>query len=132
MKGLSLIVAATLLATVALSLSFPATAAEPGPSSAIANYAENAKTPEDHEAIAHHFDTQAAKARAAAASFDLHDCEHAKSTELQRSGARFPGVAAKRSCRAQLRYYRAQERENDARANHHRRIAEAWRAVGTR
>jgi Transposase DDE domain len=73
------------LAMAAL-LSISAFADEPATSSAIAHYIQNARTPEDHEAIAGHFDSEAAQAMATAEQYTEFNCHHSKTTELQKSG----------------------------------------------
>src|SRR6266436_9487700 len=86
---------------MAAPLSVWADAAELDPSG-IANYIENARTPEDHEAIAAHFDSEAVKAKATAEQYNEFNCHHSKATELQKTGTRFADVAAKRHCRKML------------------------------
>jgi hypothetical protein len=98
-----------------------ADAAEPGPS-AIANYIQNARTPEDHEAIAAHFNSEAVQAKAMAEQYNECNCHHSKATELQKSGARFADVAAKRHCRKMLRYYLNKADENRTLAEYHRNL----------
>ena len=83
----------------ALAMTAPlvsAVAAEPVPSSDIAHYIQNARTPEDHEAIAAHFDSEAVQAMAMAEQYNEFNCHHSKATELQKSGTRFAEVTAKR------------------------------------
>jgi hypothetical protein len=74
---------------MAAPLSISAFADEPATSSAIAHYIQNARTPEDHEAIAAHFDSEAAQAMATAEQYTEFNCHHSKATELQKSGTRF-------------------------------------------
>ena len=79
---------AALFAVLAMAapLSISAFADEPATSSAIAHYIQNARTPEDHEAIAAHFDSEAAQAMTTAEQYTEFNCHHSKTTELQKSG----------------------------------------------
>ena len=90
---------------IAAPLSVLAFADEPATSSAIAHYIQNARTPEDHEAIAAHFDSEAVQAGAMAEQYQEINCHHSKATELQRSGTRFAEITAKRHCQKMLRHY---------------------------
>jgi hypothetical protein len=112
---------------MAASSSVWADAAEPDPS-AIANYIQNARTPEDHEAIAAHFDSEAVQAKATAEQYNEFNCHHSKATELQKSGARFADVAAKRHCRKMLRYYLNKADENRTLAEYHRNLRNSLRS----
>ena len=114
---------------MAASLSLSAFADEPATSSAIAQYINNARTPEDHEAIAAHFDSEAAQAMATAEQYTEFNCHHSKTTELQKSGTRFAEVTAKRHCRKMLRHYLNKAGENRALAEHHRNVANYWRSI---
>ena len=122
---------AALLAALTMTapLSVSAVAAEPVTSSAIAHYIQNARTPEDHEAIAAHFDSEAVQARAMAEQYQETNCHPSKATELQKSGARFADVAAKRHCRKMLRYYLNKADENRTFAEYHRNVANYWRSI---
>ena len=113
-----------LFAALALAapLSVSAFADEPATSSAIAHYIQNARTPEDHEAIAAHFNSEAVQAKAMAEQYNEFNCHHSKATELQKSGARFADVAAKRHCRKMLRYYLNKADENRTFAEYHRNL----------
>jgi hypothetical protein len=115
-----------MLATAA-PLSVWANAAEPVPS-AISQYIHNARTPEDHEAIAAHFDSEAVQATATAEQYNEFNCHHSKATELQKSGTRFAEIAAKRHCRKMLRYYLNKAEENRALAEYHRNLANNLRS----
>jgi hypothetical protein len=119
-----------LFAALALAapLSVSAFADEPATSSAIAHYIQNARTPEDHEAIAVHFDSEAAQAMATAEQYTEFNCHHSKTTELQKSGTRFAEVTAKRHCRKMLRHYLNKAGENRALAEYHRNVANYWRS----
>jgi len=128
MKRPSIFTAAMLMTIIGLALSVPATASEPAAPPAMANYIQNASTPEDHEAIAAHFDVEAAKAHSLVNGFDIHDCEHFEMMELQKSGSRFAGLTARRHCRKLLRSYVEQERNYRARADYHKQVAASWRA----
>jgi hypothetical protein len=116
---------AALFAALAMTapLSVSAVAAEPVTSSAIARYIQNARTPEDHEAIAAHFDSEAVQAMAMAEQYSEFNCHHSKATELQKSGTRFAEVTAKRHCRKMLRHYLNKAEENRALADYHRDVA---------
>jgi hypothetical protein len=122
---------AALFAVLAMAapLSLSAFADEPATSSAIAHYIHNARTPEDHEAIAAHFDSEAAQAMATAEQYTEFNCHHSKTTELQKSGTRFAEVTAKRHCRKTLRHYLNKARENRALAEYHRDVANNWRSI---
>jgi hypothetical protein len=122
---------AALFAVLAMAapLSISAFADEPATSSAIAHYIQNARTPEDHEAIAGHFDSEAAQAMATAEQYTEFNCHHSKTTELQKSGTRFAEVTAKRHCRKMLRHYLNKARENRALAEYHRNVANNWRSI---
>ena len=126
MKNSSMSTAAALMAVIGLALSVPATASESTVHPAMAHYIQNATTPEDHEAIAAHFDVEAAKAHSLIDSFDVQDCEHSQMMELQRSGRRFAGVIARRHCRKLLRGYVEREQQNRALADYHKRVAASW------
>ena len=95
---------------MAASTSVSAVAAEPATSSSMAYYIQNASTPEDHEAIAAHFDLEAAQAMAIAEQYKEFNCHHSKATELQRSSTRFAEITAKRHCWKMLRHYLKQGR----------------------
>ena len=120
---------AALFAVLAMAapLSISAFADEPATSSAIAHYIQNARTPEDHEAIAAHFDSEAAQAMATAEQYTEFNCHHSKTTELQKSGTRFAEVTAKRHCRKMLRHYLNKAEEHRVLAQYHRNIANYWR-----
>jgi hypothetical protein len=122
---------AALFAVLAMAapLSISAFADEPATSSAIAHYIQNARTPEDHEAIAAHFDSEAAQAMATAEQYTEFNCHHSKTTELQKSGTRFAEVTAKRHCRKMLRHYLNKAGENRALAEYHRNVANNWRSI---
>ena len=122
---------AALFAVLAMAapLSISAFADEPATSSAIGHYIQNARTPEDHEAIAAHFDSEAVQARATAEQYKEFNCHHSKTTELQKSGTRFAEVTAKRHCRKMLRHYLNKARENRALAEYHRDVANNWRSI---
>jgi hypothetical protein len=109
---------------MAAPLSISAFADEPASSSLIAHDIQNAHTPEDHEAIAAHFDSEAAQAMAMAEQY----CHHSKTTELQKSGTQFAEVTAKRHCRKMLRHYLNKAGENRALAEYHRNVANNWRS----
>jgi hypothetical protein len=113
---------------IAAPLSVSAVAAEPVPSSDIAHYIQNARTPEDHEAIAAHFDSEAVQAMAMADQYQEFNCHHSKATELHRTGTRFAEVTAKRHCRKMLRHYLNKAEENRALAEYHRDVANNWRS----
>src|SRR5260370_38300637 len=121
---------AALFAVLAMAapLSISAIAHEPADSSAIAHYIQNARTPEDHEAIAANFDSEAAQAMAMSDQYQEFNCHHSKATELQKSGTRFAEVTAKRHCRKMLRHYLNKARENRALAEYHRNVASYWRS----
>ena len=114
---------------MAAPLSISAFADEPATSSAIAHYIQNARTPEDHEAIAAHFDSEAVRARAMADQYQEINCHHSKATELQQSGTRFAEVTAKRHCRKMLRHYLNKAGETRALAEYHRDVANYWRSI---
>jgi len=122
---------AALFAVLAMAapLSISAFADEPATSSAIAHYIENARTPEDHEAIAAHFDSEAVRAMAIAEQYTEFNCHHPKTTELQKSGTRFAEVTAKRHCRKMLRHYLNKAGENRALAEYHRNVGNYWRSI---
>lgn len=108
---------------MATPLSISAFADEAATSSAIAHYIQNARTQEDHEAIAAHFDSEAAQATAIAEQYTEFNCDHSKTTELQKSGTRFAEVTGKRHCRKLLRHYLSKAEENRALAEYHRDVA---------
>jgi hypothetical protein len=119
---------------IAVPLSVSALADEPATSSAIAHYIQNARTPEDHEAIAAHFDSVAAQAMATAEQYTEFNCHHSKTTELQKSGTRFAEVTAKRHCRKTLRHYLNKAREKPMRRStwpfcHGERGAIGWSRI---
>jgi hypothetical protein len=109
---------------IAAPLLASAVAAEPVPSSDIAHYIQNARTPEDHEAIAAHFDSEAVQAMAMAEQYNEFNCHLSKATELQKSGTRFAEVTAKRHCRKMLRHYLNKAED----AEYHRDVANHWRS----
>jgi predicted aconitase len=113
---------------MAAPLSVSAVAAEPVTSSGMAHYIQNARTPEDHEAIAAHLDSEAAQAMAMAEQYREFNCHHSKATELQKSGTPFAEVTAKRHCRKMLRHYLNKAEENRALADYHRDVADNWRS----
>lgn len=129
MKRSSMFAAAMLTAALGLALSAPVTAAEAEVHPGMANYIQNASTPEDHEAIAAHFDVEAAKAHALVDGFDMNDCEHFQMMELQKSRSTFVGITARRHCRKLLRSYVEQEQQHRARADYHKQVAASWRAT---
>jgi hypothetical protein len=114
---------------MAAPLAISAFADEPVTSSAIAHYIQNARTPEDHEAIGAHFDSEAAQAMATAEQYTEFNCHHSKTTELQKSGTRFADITAKRHCRKMLRHYLNKAEENRALAEYHRNVANYWRSI---
>jgi hypothetical protein len=114
---------------MAAPLSISAFADEPATPSAIAHDIQNARTPEDHEAIAAHFDSEAAQAMATAEQYTEFNCHHSKTTELQKSGTRFAEVTAKRHCRKMLRHYLNKAGENRALAEYHRNVANNRRSI---
>jgi hypothetical protein len=109
MKRSSMFSAATLIVIIGLAL--PASASEPEVQPAMDTFIQNAKTSEDHEAIAAYFDVEAAKVRSLIDGFDIHDCEHSQMMELQKSRSRFVEITARRHCRKLLRNYVEQEQE---------------------
>jgi hypothetical protein len=127
MRRSSMFMVATLFAIIGSALPAPAIASEPEVQPAMDNYIRNAKTPEDHEAIAAHFDVEAAKARSRVDGFDVHDCEHFQMMELQKSRSRFVEITARRHCRKLLRSYVEQEQQYRARADYHKQVAASWR-----
>jgi hypothetical protein len=86
-----------------------------------------ASTPEDHEAIAAHFDLEGAHAMAIAEQYKEFNCHHSKATELQRSCTQFAEITAKRHCGKMLRHYLNKADKNRALAECHRNIANYWR-----
>ena len=118
-------------AVLAMVFSFTvsALADEPATSSAITHYIQNARTPEDHEAIAVHFDSEAAQAMATAEQYTEINCYHSTTTELQRNGTRFAEVTAKRHCRKMLRQYLNKAEENKTLAEYHRSVASNWSSI---
>jgi predicted aconitase len=112
---------------MAAPLSVWADASEPA-SSAIANYIHNARTPEDHEAIAAHFDSEEVQAKAMAEQYNEFHCHHSKATELQKTGTPFAEVTAKRHCRKILRHYLNKAEEARAIADYHRNVAKNLRS----
>jgi hypothetical protein len=126
---MSLAMALVAVLAIAIPLPTSAVADEPATSSAIANYIQNARTPEDHEAIAAHFDLEAAQQTAIAEQYAEFNCHHSKATELQKSGTQFAEIKAKRHCRKMLRHYLNQADENRARAKYHRNVANYWRSI---
>jgi hypothetical protein len=122
-----------ILALLALILGigapFSVIAADVPGSSTITNYIQNARTPEDHEHIASLFDAQAVRAQSIADGYaDMFVCQHSQATILQKRGVRFPGVTAQRHCRRMLRHYSNQAKLQRALADHHRDVADHWRA----
>jgi hypothetical protein len=128
MKRSSILTAAAIMVVIGLALSVPATASEPEVQPAMTNYIQNVRTPEDHEALAAYFEAEATKAHSFAEGFDIHDCEHFQTMELQKSRSTFVGVTARRHCRKLLRLYVEQEQQYRERANYHKRVAASWRA----
>jgi hypothetical protein len=95
----------------------------------MANYVQNARTPEDHEHIASLFELQAVQAESVADSYaDQFTCQNSQTAQLQRRGARFPSVTAQRHCRKVLRHYANEAKKLRQLADYHRGIAENWRA----
>jgi len=114
------------VAAMALPCTFSAFADEPATSSAITHYIQNARTPEDHQAIAAYFDSEAARATATAEQYKEFNCHRSQSTELQRSGTQFPEVTAKQHCRKMLRHYLNKAEEDRMAAEYHRNVANNW------
>jgi hypothetical protein len=106
---------------MATPLSISAFAHEAATSSARAHI-QNARTQEDREAIAAHFDSEAAQATAIAEQYTEFNCDHSKTTELQKSGTQFAEVIGKRHCRKLLRHYLNQAEKNRALAECHRGV----------
>ena len=97
-------------------------------SSTMADYIDNARTPEDHEYIASQFEQLAARAQSVADSYtNPFTCRHSHATALQMRGVRFPDVTAQRHCRAMMRQYTEQAQQLRELADYHQHIAEQWR-----
>jgi hypothetical protein len=129
MKRYKILPLFALMLGIGVPLLNPAIAAEPPASSAMTNYIQNARTPEDHEHIASLFDLQAAKAQSIADGYARQfECQHSQATTLQKRGVRYPGVTAQRYCRQMLRRYTNEVRQDRGHADYHRRVAEHWRA----
>ncbi|HZO81770.1 MAG TPA: hypothetical protein VFB33_08745 [Candidatus Binataceae bacterium] len=95
----------------------------------IGNYIQNAKTAEDHEAIAAYYEAEATKARKAAESYhNQYDCYVKETTERQLKGERFGETAAKRYCRNLTRLYNQIARESEDLAKLHHKIADAMKS----
>ncbi len=91
----------------------------------IGNYIENAKTAEDHEAIAAYYEAEAVKARKAAESYhNQYDCYVKETNERQLKGERFGEAAAKRYCRNLGRLYSQIAAESEELAKLHHKIAQ--------
>ena len=74
------------------ALSRAVIASEVPTSSAMTNYIQNARTPEDHEHIASLYDLRAFRAQSTADGYARQfECQHSQATTLQRRGVRFPG-----------------------------------------
>lgn len=118
-----------LMLGIGAALSLPAIAFAQAPSP-MANYAQTAQTPEDHEHTASLYEHHAAKADSFASNYtDRFGCIHAKSTELQRNGARFPVTQAQQYCIKLSRHYANMANENRALAEHHRNVAAQMAAM---
>jgi hypothetical protein len=129
MKHYKILPLFALMLGIGVPLLNPAIAAEPRASSAMSNYIQNARTPEDHEHIASLFDLQAARAQSIADGYARQfECQHLETTTLQRRGVRFPGATARRYCRQMLLRYTNEATQNRDHADYHRRVAEHWRA----
>jgi hypothetical protein len=129
MKRYKILPLFALMLGIEVPLLNPAIAAEPPASSAMTNYIQNARTPEDHEHIASLFDLQAARAQSIADGYARQfECRHSQATTLQKRGVRFPGATAQRYCSQMLRRYTNEARQDRGHADYHRRVAEHWRA----
>jgi hypothetical protein len=129
MKRYKILPLFALMLGIGVPLLNPAIAAEPPASSAMTNYIQNARTPEDHEHIASLFDLQAAKAQSIADGYARQfECQHSQATTLQKRGVRYPGVTAQRYCRQMLRRYTNEARHDRRQADYHRCVADHWRA----
>jgi hypothetical protein len=95
----------------------------------IGNYIQNAKTAEDHEAIAAYYEAEAVKARKAAESFhNQYDCYVKETHARQLKGERFGEAAAKRYCRMLSRQYNQIAQESEELAKLHHKIAQEMKS----
>ncbi|HJU12813.1 MAG TPA: hypothetical protein VJ728_18160 [Candidatus Binataceae bacterium] len=107
----------------------PVFAADVARTSTMTNYAQNARTAEDHEHIASIYDLQADNAESVADSYATQfKCQHSRAAELQSRGAQFAGVTAQRQCRKMLWQYTKQAQQLRELADYHRDVADHWRA----
>lgn len=120
----NLIVVALLLAVAAL-LPTGGFAQETVTSTNIGNYIQNAKTAEDHEAIAAYYEAEAVNARKAAEGYhNQYDCYVKETSARQLKGERFAETAAKRYCRNLTRLYNQVAHESEDLAKLHHKIAQ--------
>ncbi len=101
-------------------------------SSNIENYIKNAKTANDHEAIAVYYEGEAARAAEAAKAYGVQsDCYHKESAARQTAGEHYPGYRASKHCSLMARHYLEIEAEAKKLAELHHQIAKDMQAGPT-
>jgi hypothetical protein len=106
-----------------------ALAAEPITSSNIGNYIRNAKTADDHEAIAAYYDAEAARANEAVKAYrNQYDCYVEETAKRGAKFERSASASAQRYCVLLYRHYAEIAKEDKALAEEHRKIAKQMEA----